>query len=71
MLPSGIRGSPIRTVESAPEASRCTLKQLEGKFGKVLNIHGAMAHSPVVRDAYAAPQHSINEAHRLHELGPG
>jgi len=52
---------PVHTVESAPEASRDTLKQLEGTFGKVLNIHGAMAHSPVVLDAYAALQHSINE----------
>ena len=52
---------PVHTVESAPEASRDTLKQLESRFGKVLNIHGAMAHSPVVLDAYAALQHSISE----------
>lgn len=52
---------PVHTVDSAPEASRDSLKSLEGKFGKVLNIHGAMAHSPVVLDVYAALQHSIGE----------
>lgn len=52
---------PVHTVDSAPEASRDSLKGLEAKFGKVLNIHGAMAHSPVVLDAYASLQHSITE----------
>ncbi|MGI8612566.1 MAG: carboxymuconolactone decarboxylase family protein [Nocardioidaceae bacterium] len=52
---------PVHTVDSAPEASRDTLKSLEARFGKVLNIHGAMAHSPLVLDAYAALQHSIGE----------
>jgi AhpD family alkylhydroperoxidase len=53
--------APVHTVESAPEASRDTLKSLEAQFGKVLNIHGAMAASPVVLDSYAALQHSIGE----------
>ena len=52
---------PVHTVENAPAASRDTLKGLEAQFGKVLNIHGAMAHSPVVLDAYASLQHSISE----------
>lgn len=52
---------PGHTVDSAPEASRDNLKSLEAQFGKVLNVHGAMAHSPVVLDAYAALQHSIGE----------
>jgi AhpD family alkylhydroperoxidase len=52
---------PVHTVESAPAASRDTLKGLAAQFGKVLNIHGAMAHSPVVLDAYASLQHSISE----------
>ncbi len=47
------------TVDSAPEASRDTLTSLEAQFGKVLNIHGAMAASPVVLDSYAELQHSI------------
>ncbi|MEX2289167.1 MAG: carboxymuconolactone decarboxylase family protein [Mycobacteriales bacterium] len=52
---------PVHTVPSAPEASRDTLKALEAQMGKVLNIHGAMAHSPVVLDVYASLQHSIGE----------
>ncbi len=47
---------PVHTVESAPEGSRDALKALEAKFGKVLNIHGAMAHSPAVLETYAAIQ---------------
>ncbi len=45
---------PVHTVDSAPEGSRDTLKALEAEFGKVLNIHGAMAHSPAVLETYAA-----------------
>jgi alkylhydroperoxidase/carboxymuconolactone decarboxylase family protein YurZ len=52
---------PVHTVPSAPEASRDTLKAFEAQMGKVLNIHGAMAHSPVVLDVYASLQHSIAE----------
>ena len=52
---------PVHTVSSAPEGSRDALKALEARFGTVLNIHGAMAHSPLVLDAYAALQHSIGE----------
>jgi AhpD family alkylhydroperoxidase len=47
---------PVHTVDSAPEGSRDALKALEAKFGKVLNIHGAMAHSPAVLETYAAIQ---------------
>jgi AhpD family alkylhydroperoxidase len=47
---------PVHTVESAPEGSRDALKALEARFGKVLNIHGAMAHSPAVLETYAAIQ---------------
>ncbi len=47
---------PVHTVPSAPEGSRDALKSLEAKFGKVLNIHGAMAHSPAVLETYAAIQ---------------
>ena len=51
--------SPVRTVESAPEGD--TLKALGGRFGKVLNIHGAMAHSPVVLETYAAIQEALDD----------
>jgi AhpD family alkylhydroperoxidase len=47
---------PVHTVAGAPESSRDPLKSLEARFGKVLNIHGAMAHAPVVLHSYAALQ---------------
>ncbi len=37
------------------------LGALAGQFGKVLNIHGAMAHSPVVLQTYVAFQRVIGE----------
>ena len=52
---------PVHTVDSAPENSRDPLKALEAKFGKVLNIHGEMAHSPVVLQSYAALQNVIGD----------
>ncbi len=42
-----------------PEQSRDELKALEAKFGKVINIHGGMAHSPVVLQSYIAIQQVI------------
>lgn len=52
---------PVHTVDTAPEDSRDRLKALEAKFGKVLNIHGEMAHSPVVLQSYAALQDVITD----------
>jgi AhpD family alkylhydroperoxidase len=52
---------PVHTVDSAPEGSRDALKALEAKFGKVLNIHGAMAHSPAVLETYAAIQQVLQD----------
>ena len=52
---------PVHTVESAPEGSRDALKALEAKFGKVLNIHGAMAHSPAVLQTYVAIQQVMQD----------
>ncbi|MCH8561385.1 MULTISPECIES: carboxymuconolactone decarboxylase family protein [unclassified Nesterenkonia] len=51
----------VETVESAPENAQAELKDLEQKFGKVLNIHGAMASSPVVLQAYIAIQQVIED----------
>jgi AhpD family alkylhydroperoxidase len=45
---------PVHTVDSAPAAGGETLRRLEKRFGRVLNIHGGMAHSPVVLETYAA-----------------
>jgi AhpD family alkylhydroperoxidase len=52
---------PVHTVADAPEAARDELKALEAKFGKVLNIHGEMAHSPLVLQAYVALQQVIED----------
>ncbi len=52
---------PVHSVDSAPEASRDALKTLEAKYGKVLNIHGEMAHSPAVLHAYVALQDVVRE----------
>lgn len=52
---------PVHTLDSAPDASRDALKALESKFGKVLNIHGEMAHSPAVLHAYVAIQDVLRE----------
>jgi len=50
---------PVHTLDSAPEHSRDKLKALVAKFGKVLNIHGKMAHSPAVLQSYVAIQQII------------
>lgn len=52
---------PVHTVDSAPENSRAELKALESTFGKVLNIHGEMAHSPVVLQSYVALRSIISD----------
>lgn len=52
---------PVHTTDSAPAASREALAKLESKYGKVLNIHGEMAHSPAVLHAYIALQDVIRE----------
>jgi AhpD family alkylhydroperoxidase len=52
---------PVHTTDSAPAASREALEQLDAKYGKVLNIHGEMAHSPAVLLSYVALQDVIRE----------
>ncbi|MFI7482088.1 carboxymuconolactone decarboxylase family protein [Kocuria sp. M1R5S2] len=52
---------PTHTVDSAPEPVREELSALKEQFGKVLNIHGAMAHSPVVLQSYVALQQVIGD----------
>jgi alkylhydroperoxidase family enzyme len=39
---------PVHTIESAPEASRPSLQTLQGAFGMIPNIAGAMSTSPVL-----------------------
>lgn len=52
---------PVHTVDSAPAAGEKTLRNLEKRFGRVLNIHGGMAHSPVVLETYAAINATVAE----------
>ncbi|MFJ5049756.1 carboxymuconolactone decarboxylase family protein [Streptomyces sp. NPDC088719] len=52
---------PVHTVDSAPAPGAETLRRLEKRFGRVLNIHGGMAHSPVVVETYAAMSTAIAE----------
>lgn len=51
----------VHTPDNAPEAIRPELGALAQQFGKVLNIHGAMAHSPVVLQTYVAFQQVIGD----------
>ena len=39
---------PVYTIDSAPEASKSALRDLQGAFGMIPNIAGAMATSPVL-----------------------
>lgn len=53
---------PVHSVEDAPQDSRDELKALSARFGgKVLNIHGEMAHAPVVLQSYVALQQVIGD----------
>ncbi|MBD8057164.1 carboxymuconolactone decarboxylase family protein [Rhodococcus ruber] len=52
---------PVHTVANAPDAARDTLRVLESTFGKVLNIHGEMAHAPVVLAAYTGITAAIGD----------
>ncbi|WP_298585620.1 carboxymuconolactone decarboxylase family protein [uncultured Kocuria sp.] len=52
---------PAHTLDSAPASVREELAALKQQFGKVLNIHGAMAHSPVVLQSYVALQQVIGD----------
>lgn len=43
-----MKSFPVHTIESAPENSRASLKALQSAFGRIPNIAGAMATSPVL-----------------------
>jgi len=45
---------PVHTLESAPEQSRSSLEILQGVFGTIPNIAGAMSTSPVLISALVA-----------------
>jgi hypothetical protein len=46
-----MKSFPVHTIESAPENSRASLEALQGAFGLIPNIAGAMATSPVLIDS--------------------
>ncbi|MDP9392949.1 MAG: carboxymuconolactone decarboxylase family protein [Actinomycetota bacterium] len=52
---------PVHTIDDAPDAARDGLEALRRKFGKVMNIHAGMAHSPVVLAVYQGMQQAIAE----------
>lgn len=52
---------PAHTLDDAPKTAHDTLAALRERFGKVLNIHDGMAHSPVVLAAYTGVQAAITE----------
>lgn len=53
--------TPVHTVDSAPSGSQETLKHLEARVGKVINIFGALAHSPALLNQYAAGEEALAE----------
>ena len=43
---------PVHTVDSAPEGSRSTLRDVQARFGAIPNLAGAMATSPVLVQSF-------------------
>lgn len=43
-----MKSFPVHTIASAPENSRASLEALQGAFGSIPNMAGAMATSPVL-----------------------
>ncbi|SNR42046.1 hypothetical protein SAMN06265360_105159 [Haloechinothrix alba] len=56
----------VHGLDSAPESSRDSLKELHQKFGGVLNIFGEMANSPAVLSAFTAAEGTIADYTRRH-----
>lgn len=52
---------PVHTTADAPRQSQDALRGLERRLGRVLNIHGEMAHAPAVLAAYQGIQRAIAE----------
>jgi len=43
---------PVHTLESAPQASKSALRDVQTRFGMIPNLAGAMATSPVLAEAF-------------------
>jgi len=54
-------GFPLHTKESAPEASKPLLEQVEKGFGFVPNIFGVMSESPAATEAYLTLNKMVQE----------
>lgn len=52
---------PVHDRQSAPQASGEALKEIEARFGKVINIFGEMAHAPTLLGLYVAAESTIAE----------
>ncbi len=50
---------PTHTLADAPAGSREHLEQMKKRTGALLNMHAAMAHSPVVLAAYKAMSDAV------------
>ncbi len=58
---------PIHDLDSAPEGSRRALERAAGRTGRILNIHGAMAVSPLLVDLYDTMESTLAERSSLGE----
>jgi len=47
-----MEGFPIYTLDSAPEASKSALREVQTRFGMIPNLAGAMATSPVLIQSF-------------------
>lgn len=43
---------PVHTIDSAPEASKAALRDVQARFGTIPNLAGAMAASPVLIEGF-------------------
>ena len=43
---------PVHTLDSAPEASKSSLRDAQDRFGMIPNLAGAMATSPVLVQSF-------------------
>lgn len=43
---------PVHTIDSAPEGSRSTLRDVQARFGAIPNLAGALATSPVLLQSF-------------------
>jgi AhpD family alkylhydroperoxidase len=58
---------PAHSLDSAPDASHPALERAARKVGRVLNIHGAMAASPLLLDLYETMETLLAERSSLGE----